>query len=77
MQTNETTHKWSELPESDKQLIVAANCMGYNTKKETEMRRAFDQGAPQITFGTKQGKTYFKIVDADVTRMQILINPIL
>lgn len=74
---NEKTYTWAELPDSDKQLVVEATCMGYQTKNKRAMRKAFDTGAPSVTFGTQGGKTYFKIPDADVTRMQILINPIL
>lgn len=73
----EQTKPWAELPDSDKQLIVEANCMGYKTLNKRAMRKAFDTGAPSITFGTQNGKTYFKIVAADVLKMQLLINPIL
>lgn len=73
----ETTYTWAELPDTDKQLVVEIHCMGYKTKNKRAMRRVFDTGAPQITFGTKQGKQYCTVAPVDVLRMKLLINPIL
>lgn len=76
MQT-EQTKPWAELTDTDKQLVIEIHCMGYKTLNKRAMRRVFDQGAPGITFGEKQGKRYCQVVQADVTRMKLLINPIL
>lgn len=73
----ETTRPWAELTDTDKQLVVEIHCMGYQTKNKRAMRRVFDTGAPQITFGTNNGKQYCTVVAADVMRMKLLINPIL
>lgn len=76
-QPTEQTKPWAELTDTDKQLVIEIHCMGYQTKNKRAMRRVFDTGAPRITFGTKAGKQYCHVVQADATRMQILINPIL
>lgn len=76
-QPTEQTKPWAELSDSDKQLVIEIHCMGYKTLNKRAMRRVFDTGQPAITFGTKQGKQYCHVVPADVTRMKLLINPIL
>lgn len=77
MNNEETTHQWANLSDSDKQLVVEVHCMGYKTKNKRAMRRVFDEGAPAIIFGTNGDKQYCQVAQADVTRMQLLINPIL